>query len=316
MKVLIADDDPGSRLLLSHAVAQWGFEAITVDDGEKALAALQADEAPALVILDWMMPGIDGPEICRQLRARNDDSGAYTYILMLTSRSDKDDVVDGLTAGADDYVVKPVRLPELKARLRVGRRILDLESKLRAERSLYQQRAMHDPLTGIWNRRTVLEGLDKELDRARRERRCVTVVMFDLDGFKAINDSHGHPVGDEVLVETGRRWSAGLRSYDLLGRMGGEEFLAVPTCRNTAEAADLAERLRLIIADSPFDTSAGPLSVTVSIGVATSETEGHSAAALLIAADRALYRAKHAGRNRVEVKRTISASSADLPVAR
>jgi two-component system cell cycle response regulator len=316
MKVLIADDDPGSRLLLSHAVGQWGFDAITVEDGDKALAALQTSEAPALVILDWMMPGIDGPEICRQLRAGSGDSGAYTYILMLTSRSDKDDVVDGLTAGADDYVVKPVRLPELKARLRVGRRILDLESKLRAERSLYQQRAMHDQLTGLWNRSTVLEGLDKELDRARRERRCVAVIMFDLDRFKAINDGHGHPVGDEVLVEASRRLSAELRTYDLLGRMGGEEFLAVPTCRNTAEAADLAERLRRAIAEPPFATSAGPLSVTVSIGVATSETEGHSAPALLVAADRALYRAKHAGRNRVEVKRTISASSAGLPSVR
>jgi two-component system cell cycle response regulator len=303
MKVLIADDDPGSRLLLSHALTRWGYDVTTAEDGAQALAILQGNNRPSLVILDWMMPGADGPEICRQLRAREAETEAYTYVIMLTSRSQQSDVVDGLTAGADDYVVKPFQLPELEARLRVGRRILTLESKLRAERSEYQQRAMHDALTGIWNRQTVLESLDREIERSRREQRCLAVLMFDLDHFKAINDNHGHPVGDEVLVEASRRLRATMRIYDVIGRLGGEEFLVVLTCRNPAEATDLAERLRLKIAELPFATRAGALAVTVSVGVATSETEGYSAPSLLIRADQALYSAKRAGRNQVETHR-------------
>ena len=306
MKVLIADDDPGSRLLLSRALARWGYEVITADDGSQALAILQASDRPSLVILDWMMPGVEGPEICRQLRARSDEAEAYTYVIMLTTRSEQNDVVDGLTAGADDYVVKPFGLPELEARLRVGRRILALESKLRAERSEYQQRAMHDALTGLWNRRTVLESLDREIERSRREQSCVAVVMFDLDRFKVINDSHGHPVGDEVLVEASHRLRAAMRIYDVIGRLGGEEFLAVLTCRDTAEATALGERLRLKIAEIPFATAAGPLAITVSVGVATSEFEGYSAQTLLVSVDQALYRAKHGGRNRVETRRSLA----------
>jgi two-component system, cell cycle response regulator len=302
MRVLAADDDSISRLLLGRALSQWGYDATMVADGNQALAILESEAAPSLVILDWMMPGMDGPEICQRIRARDAKLGGYTYVVMLTSRSASTNIVEGLTAGADEYIVKPFQLPELEARLRVGKRIIFLEAKLRAERAEYQRQAQHDTLTGIFNRRAVLEGLERELQRSRREQRCVALVMFDLDLFKSVNDTYGHLVGDEVLVETCQRLSRATRAYDVLGRMGGEEFLAILTCRNLAEASELSERLHLSISARPFATTAGPLAVTTSVGVATSDTEGYVAAALLFAADQALYQAKNNGRNRVVVK--------------
>jgi two-component system, cell cycle response regulator len=299
--VLVADDEATSRLLLSRSLSRWGYEVEVATDGAQAWEILQKPGAPSLAVIDWMMPGLDGPAICRNLRAR-DASQAYTYVLLLTSKAESRDVVDGLGSGADDYLVKPVDLLQLQARLRVGHRILELEQTLRAERAEYERRAMHDPLTGIWNRGALLDSVGRELERGRREGRCVALLMFDIDRFKSVNDTYGHPVGDEVIVETARRLGATIRTYDGLGRLGGEEFMVVMSCRNTEEAAALAERLRQVIASTPFATGAGPLNVTSSVGVASSLTAGFEAAVVMAAADQALYRAKHNGRNRVEVQ--------------
>lgn len=302
MRVLAADDDSTSRLLLSRALSKWGYDAVMAHEGREALGILESDNPPSLVILDWIMPGMDGPEICRWIRAHDAEAESYTYLIMLTSRSDSADIVVGLTAGADDYIVKPFQLAELEARLRVGRRILTLETKLRAERAEYQRQAQHDALTGLLSRRAVLEGLERELQRGEREQRCVALIMFDLDRFKAINDHRGHPVGDQVLIESSQRFGRALRPYDVIGRLGGEEFLVVLTCRNVAEAAQLAGRLRSVIDATPFATTAGPLAVTTSVGVATSDSDGYSSTALLAAVDRALYQAKNRGRNCVVVR--------------
>jgi two-component system cell cycle response regulator len=312
LRVLVADDDASSRLVLARSLTRWGYEVTEAIDGNEALAILQAADAPQLAIIDWMMPGTDGPDICRQVRRAQNASG-YTYIIMLTSRSENRDVVDGLAAGADDYVVKPFQLAELEARVRAGRRIIELESRLRAERAEFQHRAQHDALTGLWNRSAMMEEIERELDRSKRERRCVALIMLDLDHFKNVNDTHGHPVGDEVLIETGRRLKASLRSYDAVARMGGEEFVALVTCRDLGEARELADRVRASIGSGQFTTSAGALIVTVSAGVASTEGRGYRGEALVLAADRALYRAKHHGRNRVEADDAETEPAAPLP---
>ena len=309
LRVLVADDEPISRLLLSRALGRWGYQVEVATDGAQAWEILQQPGAPSLAVMAWILPGVDGPAICRRLRARDACSQGYTYVLLLTSRAESQDVVDGLESGADDYLVKPVELPQLRARLRVGRRILDLEGRLRAEGARYENLAMHDALTGIWNRGALVDAVGRELQRGRREQRCVGAIMLDIDRFKQVNDTHGHAVGDEVIVETARRLRATIRAYDGLGRLGGEEFLALVSCRNQDEAIGLAERVRLAIAASPFQTAAGPVDVTASVGVATSEAVGFDRATIMAAADKALYLAKHNGRNRVEAQR-------DPPAAR
>jgi diguanylate cyclase (GGDEF)-like protein len=300
-RVLVADDEATSRLLLQRTLERWGYPVDVASDGAEAWAVLQRPDAPALAVIDWMMPGLDGPAICHRVRARSPDQ-PYTYVILLTSRAESRDVVDGLGSGADDYLVKPVDLLQLQARLRVGQRILALESTLRAERAEYQRRAMHDPLTGIWNRGALMDAVGREVERGRREGRCVALIMLDIDRFKSINDTYGHGVGDEVIIETARRLTRTMRPYDHLGRMGGEEFLAVVTCPSQQDVAGLAERLRLAIARAPFATTAGAVSVTVSLGVATTAVLGFDGMLLVRAADQVLYRAKHKGRNRVELQ--------------
>lgn len=299
-RVLIADDEPISREILRRTLQRAGYEVVEVADGEAAWRILEGPDAPSLTVLDWMMPGLDGPEICRRLRERPHERG-YTYVLLLTGKDSVRDVLAGLEAGADDYVVKPFAPEIIEARLRVGRRILALEAQLRAERSAFEHLARHDTLTGLWNRRVILEHLEAEVSRARRHDGCVGIVLGDIDHFKSINDTHGHQVGDQVLVEVARRLRDSLRTYDGLGRYGGEEFLAVMACRSDADAALVAERLLHAVGDEPFVTSAGSLPITISLGVATSRTHSFDSARLLAASDVALYQAKQSGRNRLVV---------------
>lgn len=299
MKILIAEDDPISRRLLETILARWGYEVVVALDGEQAWRALECDGAPRLAILDWMMPNIDGIELCRRVRARQD--APYVYVLLLTARSQREDLVQGMEAGADDYVTKPFDANELKVRLRAGRRILELQEQLMAAQETLRDQASRDPLTGIWNRRTVFETLARELVRSRREQSPLAVVMADLDHFKELNDTYGHMAGDFVLREATRRMSSNIRPYDGIGRYGGEEFLLVlPGC-DTRSGAGRAEQLRHAIVSEPFDTSEGRLSISCSLGVAsTADLAEPDTDSLVRAADAALYRAKHKGRNRVE----------------
>jgi diguanylate cyclase (GGDEF)-like protein len=301
MRVLIADDDELTRELLRRQVLQWGFEPVVATDGEQAWASLLAADAPQIAILDWIMPGCSGLELCAWLRRETRD--AYTYVILLTARGHEEDVVEGLLAGADDFVGKPCSPRELEARLRAARRIIALESRLR-------ERATYDALTGLLNRRAVLEHLEMELARARRipEAR-VGAVLVDVDHFKAINDHHGHLVGDQVLAGVGRRLQAVVRAGDWVGRYGGEEFLVVASAVATDDLSVLGERVREAIASRPFDTDGGPLEVTISVGISAGRgTE--DARHVLGAADGALYRSKAAGRNRV-----VLASPSLLPSA-
>jgi diguanylate cyclase (GGDEF)-like protein len=298
MQVLIADDDTVSRRMLANMIAGWGYEVISVRDGAEAWAALERPDAPRLVILDWMMPGMTGPALCRALRQRH--SEPYTYVLLLTARTNKEDVVAGMDSGADDYVTKPFDTQELKVRLRAGHRILDLQSQLVAAREALREQATRDPLTCVWNRYAILDTLNREVSRAGRDGSPVAVIMVDLDHFKQVNDSHGHPAGDTVLRETARRMQLCVRSYDQVGRYGGEEFLIVLPGSSQANAVELAERLRWMIGQEPVAAWNVAISVTASFGVAAIE-RGLTVAPeeLIRIADAALYRAKEEGRNRV-----------------
>jgi len=296
VKVLIAEDDPVSRRLLRTTLTKWGHEVTVCADGVQALRALQATDAPRLAILDWMMPEMDGVQVCRELRKRDEEP--YIYILLLTAKSQREDLVEGMNAGADDYLTKPFDPHELRVRMRSGMRILDYQAQLIEARERLRRQATHDPLTGLWNHSAILEILRHEVSRSKRQHTPLTVIMFDIDHFKQINDANGHVSGDAILHGVALRMREVIRDYDTLGRYGGDEFLIVlPDC-NEKDAVEAAERLRKRIAGEPMAAPGKPISVTVSIGLATNEKHGDMDAAILVqAADVALYRAKNSGRN-------------------
>jgi diguanylate cyclase (GGDEF)-like protein len=300
MRILVADDDPVSCRLLDRLLHKWDYEVITAHDGTEAWIVLQGENAPRIALLDWMMPGMDGLEICRRVRARSGQ--AYVYILLLTANDKVGNLVEGLESGADDYLTKPFHPQELRARLRVGLRVLELESGLVEARESLRFKASHDSLTSIWNRGAIIEALDRELSRSRRDGSSVGVLLADIDHFKKINDTWGHLVGDEVLRAVTGRLKGEVRSYDAVGRYGGEEFLILlPGCDNPKLAAK-AEQLVKIVGRSPVETSAGPVPVTISMGgIASGDCPHSQVNSLLRAADNALYRAKLAGRNRSEI---------------
>jgi diguanylate cyclase (GGDEF)-like protein len=300
MKVLIADDDPISRHMLEKLLERWGYEVIVAQDGNEAAQILASSDSPKLAVLDWIMPGFDGLQLCRKIRRGK--SEPYTYILMCTVKIKQKDIVAGLEAGADDYVTKPYDPAELRLRLRTGKRILYLQDQLINAREAMREQATRDPLTGLWNRASILDILSQELSRSHRQAACFSVVLIDLDNFKQINDVYGHQVGDRVLRQLAIAMRASKREYDSIGRYGGEEFLVVlPDC-DVANAVSQAERLRASIEQLSVETSAGPIRTTASFGVAAFNTQTcPDSIELIEAADEALYRAKRLGRNRVEV---------------
>ena len=298
MKVLVADDDPVARRLLERDLEAQGHSVVLAGDGDSAWQILSAPNAPRIAILDWMMPGRSGPEICRMIRQRV--SAAYTYLLLATARDHKHDVVRGLDSGADDYLIKPLDAGELLARLRVGFRILELEDNLVKAREGLQFAATHDGLTSLFNRAAIDDMLRRELARAQRDHNSISVLLLDIDHFKSVNDSHGHAVGDEVLREIADRFSRAVRAYDAVSRYGGEEFLAIlPGC-DSAGVTEHAKRVLDLIRWRTFETAAGRLHITASLGVACADdVPGATPLSLVQAADAALYRAKRTGRNRV-----------------
>jgi len=300
MRILIADDSLVSRRMLQAFLLKWGYEVVSVEDGDAAWKTLQAADAPRMALLDWMMPGQNGVDVCRALRKLRPEP--YTYLLLLTAKDAKESVVEGLESGADDYLTKPFNPQELKARIRVGLRLLDLEDKLVQAREAMRFKATHDILTGVWNRGAILEALDREVWRSRREGRSLGVLIADLDHFKSVNDTYGHLAGDIVLRDISKRMETEVRPYDAVGRYGGEEFLILlPGCNDVA-VREKADQLRDVIARQPVSTEAGELRITMSIGgVATGDWPADSANHILQMADLALYRAKEEGRNRTVV---------------
>ncbi len=297
MRVLIAEDDLTARTILSGLLRKWGFEVETAIDGLAAWQVLQQPGAPLLVLMDWIMPGLEGLEVIEKVRAQN--SECPPYIILLTSRDQKGDIYRGLEAGANDYIKKPFDNEELFARLRVGQRSVEMQTRLLETQQTLSHLAAHDPLTGVFNRRAVLELLSRELSRvARREGAGLSIGYFDIDNFKTINDHYGHQVGDEVLKCMVDVLTSNLRTYDILGRLGGDEFLVIAPETSGENTALLFERMAKCVADLKVKTSAGEVSVTISIGVAEA-TKTTSLDHLIEAADAAMYRAKNSGRNQV-----------------
>ena len=308
MRLLIAEDDLTYRHILGSLLRKWGHEVEVVADGVEAWNALRRDGAPSMVILDWMMPGMDGIDVCRRLRELKQD--IRPYVILLSGKDQKKDLINGISSGADDYVTKPFDPDELRVRILAGERILDLQAESLIVMEALRKQASHDYLTGLPNRANIMDVLRREFARSPRAGEPVSVVIADVDNFKSINDTFGHQVGDVVLTEVARRMAREMRSYECIGRYGGEEFMAVLTDCNTQGAQILAERLRGAIADRPIECHAGQIPVTTSFGVAsTNEIRSATQEILVRAADEALYRAKRAGRNRVECATHISSAN-------
>jgi len=300
LKILIADDEALSRRLLEKTLERAGYEVVAVENGRAAVRQLCEADGPRLALLDWVMPELDGPGVCREVRRQQDES--YVYMVLLTSKEAKEDIVAGLESGADDYLTKPFNVDELKARLRTGERILHLEGRLVEAREMMRFKATHDALTSIWNRGVIMDLLGRELMRSQRESGCTIVLLGDVDHFKSVNDTHGHLVGDEVLQEIARRLLLSIRSYDFVGRYGGEEFLLVLNNCKPQFAEARAEDIRKIVSSRPIQTLAGPLNITMSFGLLLSDVWGvRPVEELLHEVDAALYAAKAAGRNCIRV---------------
>src|SRR6266446_4390698 len=266
MRILIADDSIVSRHLLDATLRKWGYEVVVACDGVEAWNALQSEDAPKLAILDWVMPGLSGLEVCRNVRERGKDKDVYTYVLLLTSKSLREDLIQGMEAGADDYLTKPFDQHELKVRLRAGTRIIELQRELVEAREALREQATKDFLTRIWNRSSILDIFQRELARGGRENRRVGVVLADLDHFKSINDTYGHFAGDAVLREFARRMLGSTRRYDAIGRYGGEEFLIIlPGCDEACTAGQ-AERMRGALAGEPMTINDENRVITCSFG--------------------------------------------------
>jgi len=307
-RILIAEDDPVSRRMLESILVKWGYEVTVVVDGLQALRVLDGADAPRLAVLDWMMPEMEGVQVCQRLRERKDPP--YVYVLLLSARSQKRDLLQGLDLGADDYLTKPFDALELRARLHVGERILDLQDDLLAAQEALRFRATHDALTGISNRAAILEALGREMSRQLRDNHPLGIIMADIDHFKNVNDTFGHLSGDDVLRTVAQRLRESTRPYDSVGRYGGEEFLIVAPSSDIPGTMALAERIRKYIESQPVVAQAGPIRVSVSLGVAVNTPPSCiDIKTLLQLADDALYRAKKNGRNRSEAAAPGSADS-------
>jgi diguanylate cyclase (GGDEF)-like protein len=290
MKILIVEDDLMQRRFLQVILAQSGREAVTAADGEAAWNLIQKERIQ-IVITDWMMPVLSGLELIRRIRAA--DLPHYTYLVLLTSQNAQNSIVEGLKAGADDYLTKPFDRNELMARLAIGERILKLEERL-------ELMATHDTLTNLLNRRALYAGAMTELNRSIRENSPLSLIMLDIDHFKSVNDAYGHPAGDKALCLVAETLLQNKRDYDLVGRWGGEEFLALLPKTSLADARTIAERFRAGIEAAGLQMpDGGTVKFTVSLGVSSTATGSFDIEALIHQADKALYQAKNSGRNRV-----------------
>jgi two-component system cell cycle response regulator len=298
MKLLVADDSRLYRRMLQGLLEEWGYEVVLAADGNEAQRILDRDDAPRLAIVDCLMPGLSGLELCERIRARKQ---GYVYTILLSAADHESDVLKGFELGADDYLCKPFKELELRTRLKVGERIIRSHEELAEAHMALKFEASHDPLLRIWNRKAIIDLLNKELSRAKRSQTSLTILFADLDFFKRINDSYGHLIGDDVLRNAAEKMSNAVREYDQVGRYGGDEFLVVlPNCA-TGAAREVAERVRQNIGDEPIVIAPVRVDITACIGVSQWHS-GQSTNDLLQRADVAMYRAKQNGRNRVEVE--------------
>ncbi len=297
-RILIAEDDPISLRLVEVMLAKWGYEPVPARDGVEALEILRGENAPKLALLDWMMPRKDGLDVCRELRTQADRP--YVYVLLLTAKTQERDLIEGLGAGADDYLTKPIGGDELRARLFAAERILAVQEELTAAREALREQAIRDPLTGLFNRRYLDEALSRELRRAGFGNEPLSILMLDLDGFKGFNDLHGHAAGDALLKEVGRLLETQTRREDVGCRYGGDEFVVIMPGVSLPVALRRADELRHVIGQAEVESRGRRFRpVTLSVGVSCFPEDGLGGPELLAAADQALYRAKRSGRDQV-----------------
>lgn len=292
MKILLVQDSYLERRRLGTLLTDWGFDFVSVGSGTEAVKLVEAPNPPDLVLLDWLLPGLDGLDVLRRIRKLG--QGNYIYTVMLTEKNQKKDRHTAMETGADDYLSKPVDPAELRARIVVGKRILELQQSLRFA-------ATHDFLTGLLNRPEILAAVEREAARGARDGKPATIILADIDHFKLVNDTLGQAAGDEVLQEVARRIKSELRNYDVVGRYGGEEFLIILPACDTINGARRADEIRKLVSKDPIITRFGKTSATLSMGVSATTAKRDSVAEFLREADASLFAAKKNGRNRVEV---------------
>jgi two-component system chemotaxis response regulator CheY len=299
IKVLVADDSAVSRKLVEYALSEKQHSLIFAKSGRETVE-LFAEHHPALVIVDWMMPDLTGIEICQHIRSKSPES--YTYIILLTGKSAKESVVEGLAAGADDYLTKPFHHEELIARVGVGRRIIALQREIEAKNLLLRELALTDALTSLPNRRAIEDWASRQLSGAARYGFAFWVALADLDHFKTVNDTYGHDAGDTVLKTFSGILKRNSRQSDICGRIGGEEFLLVLTHATEENAKAAIDRIRDQLEATKFNFDGNSLTVTASFGLAGFlGTRAPDFNRLVAQADAALYSAKRQGRNRLEL---------------
>jgi len=297
MRVLIAEDDAVSRKILEASLRRWGHEVIAVDNGDDAWRILSGDDPPRIAVIDWMMPGLDGPEICEQLQLREEQP--FTFVLILTAKDNTDDIVSALNSGADDYLTKPYHPQELRSRLGAGIRLVNLTLELEEANQKLFEAAHTDFLTRIPNRNAIITRLTDQLSRSRRAGTPFVVALGDIDHFKLVNDEHGHKTGDDVLIQVAQRLEDVKREYDAVGRYGGEEFLLVLEDVDEESILPVTERFRMSVCEKPIESDGKILPVTMSIGAIWVPPENTAGLDILLhEADVLLYRAKSEGRNR------------------
>lgn len=294
--IVAADDSPLYRKLLHDTLARQKFSVFMAKDGREALA-LVADQRPAVLVTDWEMPDMTGPELCAQVRR---DNNSFIHIILLTSHDEKEKVIKGLAAGADDYLTKPFHEGELLARVAVGIRLAELHGEIQAKNKLLEEMARTDPLTALPNRRALAEWASRAMCGAERHGFTFWLVMADLDHFKSVNDRFGHETGDRVLQRFAEIIKLQTRSADMCARLGGEEFVVAVSHVDRDGINIFVERLRRRMESERFEYQGTHFKVTASFGVASFGGQSNDFSQLLREADTALYRAKEAGRNRAE----------------
>ncbi|HKV82754.1 MAG TPA: diguanylate cyclase [Candidatus Sulfotelmatobacter sp.] len=296
-KILVADDSRIYRSLVETVLAEAGYKLLFAQNGREAFSAIEKHE-PSLLITDWEMPDITGLELCRKIRQ---DHERYVHIILLTSNTEKDQIIEGLDAGADDYLTKPFHPGELLARVAVGRRVAELHRQIQAKNLLLEQLAQTDSLTGLPNRRAIEDWTKRELSGAERHGFALWLVIADLDHFKSINDTYGHGAGDLVLQRFAELLRENTRASNLCGRIGGEEFVLALSHVDRSGVETAVERIRRQFEAEMFTFDGKVITATASFGI--TGFQGRNAPSLdnlLREADAALYLAKGKGRNRLE----------------
>ena len=313
LNVAVVDDDAAIRRLMRLFLSRAGYASVEFTTGEEARACLTSVPWD-LAILDRRLPDMDGVQLCQELKAN--PLFKTRYIIMLTGEDDQEDKVEGFDLGADDYITKPFQSAELLARIRAAKRIVDLQRELVESNKRLEMLSITDGLTKLFNHRHFQDELARAFEESERYQRPLSLAIVDLDFFKKVNDTYGHAVGDEVLKSVSRMFQESIRSTDLAARYGGEEFAVMMPETELEDALVFAEKIRSLVESTPIDTQGGRISATVSIGVSTvPHTKIHSAKELIIAADKALYRAKKEGRNQVHAEKRRESTRPSRPVA-